>query len=194
MKNKVERKESSIHGIGTFALVDIPAKSKICTGHYRISHGVWCRTKEIGFFNYSNKPNATTPYKHVLFKNGVGMITEVKALRPIKKGEEITLKYTWYDPTKPDTEDNKHYRPLPDNVYLKGDRLYASKDIEIFNEFGTTHNFVKYLDRYVANPLGGFLTKDKESNCKLIKSQGKKTLISIKSIKKDTLLTINNYE
>ncbi len=194
MNNKIERKESSIHGIGTFALVDIPRKTKICIGHYCVDRNVYFRTKEIGFFNYTDKPNAITPYRYVLFEKGLGMITEVKALHNIKKGEEITLNYTWYDPTKPDKEDNKHYIPLPDNVYLKDDRLYASKDIEIFNEFGTTHNFIKYLDKYVANPLGGFLTKDKDSNCKLIKSQDKKTLISTKSIKKDTLLTINNYE
>ena len=178
MSSKIERKKSQVHGIGTFALVDIPRKTNICIGHYRIGHNIYCRTKEIGFFNYSNEPNAITPYKHVLFEKGLGMITIVKTLHDIKKGEEITLNYTWYDPTKPDTEDNKHYRPLPDNVYLKGDRLYASKDIDIFNEFGTTHNFIKYLDKYVANPLGGFLTKDKDSNCKLIKSQDKKTLIS----------------
>ena len=194
MNSKIERRESPIHGIGTFALEDIPRKTKICIGHHCCATKDYFRTKDVAFFNYSEKPNAITPYKYVRYKNGLGMITEVKALHNIKKGEEITLKYSWYDPTKPDTKDNKHYRPLPDNVYLKGDRLYASKDIDIFNEFGTTHNFVKYLDKYVANALGGFLTKDKESNCKLIKSQGKKTLISIKSIKKDTLLTINNYE
>lgn len=194
MSSKIERKESLIHGIGTFALVDIPRKTKICVGHHCPIHKTYYRTKEIGFFNYSEEPNAITPYRFVRYKNGLGTITEVKAIKNIKKGEEITLKYSWYDPTKPETEDNKHYRPLPDNVYLKGDRLYASKDIDIFNEFGTTHNFVKYLDRYVANPLGGFLTKDKDPNCKLITTQAKKVLISTKSIKKDTLLTINNYE
>lgn len=193
MNRVFERKQSPIHGIGIFALTNITKGQKICTGHY-FHKKVWHRSKDIGFFNYSEKPNAITPYRDILFKNGKGSITEVIALRSIKEGEEITLRYTWYDPTKPDTEDNKHYKPLPDNVYFKSDRLYASEDIEIFNEFGITHQYIDYLDKYLANPLGGFLTKDKSPNCVLVKTKDQKHLLAIKSIKKDTLLTISNYE
>ena len=193
MNRLIERRESPIHGIGTFALQDISKGTRICIGHY-LYNGVWHRTKNIGFFNYNEKPNAITPYKDRLYEKGKGTTTEVVALHNIKQGDEITLRYSWYNPTKADTEDNKHYKPLPDNVYLKSDRLYASEDIDIFNEFGITHNYIKYLDKYIANPLGGFLSKDKDPNCKLIKTKDKKTLISSKLIKKDTLLTISNYE
>ena len=195
--DSLEIKQSPLHGLGVFATKFIPKETKLCICHYYdyskkpVKH---LRNSLVGFFNYSVDKNAKLPIVKKNFKFGIGYVTELVTTKDIQKGEEVLLRYTWYDPTKPDTEDNKHYKPLPDNVYLKADRLYASKDIDIFNEFGTTHNFVKYLDRYVANPLGGFLTKDKDPNCKLITTQAKKVLISTKSIKKDTLLTINNYE
>jgi len=194
MNKFIERRESPIHGIGSFARVDIPRQTDICIGHYQNGYRTYHRTRDIGFFNYSKKPNAILPYVTRGFKNGKGTITVMKTISDIKKGDEILLKYSWYDPTKPDTEENRHYKPLPDNVYLKEDRLYASKDIEIFNEFGVSHNFIPYLDKYVANPLGGFLSKDTSPNCIFVNTKEKKELLSIKSIKKDTLLTINNYE
>ena len=194
MNKFFERRESPIHGIGSFAIVDIPRGTELCIGHYCDGYNNYYRTRQIGFFNHSEKPNAITPYKHIRYKNGLGMITVVKTLVDIKKGEEILFRYRWYDPTKLNTEDNKHYIPLPDSVYLRDDKLYASKDIKKSNDFGISHNFVKYLNQYVANPLGGFLTKDNFANCLLMEKEEKKHLLSTKLIKKDTLLTINYHE
>ena len=43
-----------------------------------------------GFINHSQKPNC----KKIVFEDE----THLKAIRKIKKGEELTLKYTLYDP------------------------------------------------------------------------------------------------
>ena len=48
------------------------------------------RTPLGGFINHSQKPNC----KKIVFEDE----THLKAIRKIKKGEELTLKYTLYDP------------------------------------------------------------------------------------------------
>ena len=85
-------KKSKIHNLGLFATKDF--KENINIG---ITHIVDSETEEVirtplgGFINHSEEPNSRLVHlarKSYLILN-----------RNIKSGEEITLKYTMYDPT-----------------------------------------------------------------------------------------------
>ena len=87
---------SKIHDIGVFA------KEKIRTGHdFGISHlkigDDLFRTPLGGFINHSNTPNCEKIELHAgsnePFKKKWNLITR----QDIKKGEEITLRYTFYN-------------------------------------------------------------------------------------------------
>jgi len=83
-------KESNIHGLGLFATKDI--KSKIIVG---ISHRyLWeevIRTPLGGFINHSNDPNCE------LIRMWNSSVSNLKTLKNIKSGEELTLKYITYE-------------------------------------------------------------------------------------------------
>ena len=197
----LELKKSSIHGLGHFAKRFIPKGTNLGICHYYdysespVRH---LRNPMVGFFNYSINKNAWLPIKRKIFKNGKGSVTELITTKDIEEGEEVLLKYSWYDPTKPDTEKNKHYIPLPDcvsiekrnNVYV----LYATKDItENFN-FGYSHSYYDKTDCYEPNPIGGYLSQTNNPNCKLIKKNKDLYLVSKVIINKGELISVNYEE
>lgn len=87
-------KPSGIDGLGLFATEDIDAKHDIGITHIkdpRFEHG-YSRTPLGGFFNHSETPNCEVVYDDLFIR--------LKTLRNIKAGEELTAKYTFYNPTK----------------------------------------------------------------------------------------------
>lgn len=87
-------KNSNIEGLGLFTTKDIPADTKLGVSHvYHIDYDDnYIRTPLGGFINYSENPNCKTVSEY-------GDLT-LKTIKDIKKDEEITLKYSLYNPTK----------------------------------------------------------------------------------------------
>ena len=87
---------SSIHGLGLFAITEIPSQSELGISHVRddrFSHG-YIRTPLGGFFNHSKKPNCEAIYD--------GDFIKIKTLTDINCGDEITVDYTKHDWIKQD--------------------------------------------------------------------------------------------
>jgi hypothetical protein len=200
--NCLEIKQSSLHGLGVFATKPIKKNSNLGICHYYVWNPkqlsfVTLRNPLVGLINYSTDKNGWLPIRKKEFKNGRGMVTELITTKDIQKGEEVLLKYNWYDPTKPDTKDNKHYIPLPgcvsiekrNNVYV----LYATTDIVKDFNFGPSYCYYKATDQYEPNPLGGYLVEQNNPNCKLIKENKELYLISKEPIKKGEVISVN-YE
>ena len=78
---------SGINGLGLFALEDIPKGTEIGITHHHLWEEV-VRTALGGFINHSNHPNCKL--------ERIISTSVLYTTLPIKKGEEITLKYTMY--------------------------------------------------------------------------------------------------
>ena len=82
-------KQSSIEGLGLFATQTIP--KNIDLGMIHFSYGeLLIRTPLGGFINHSQNPNCK--------KLDLEDEWHLKTTREIKSGEELTLKYTLYNP------------------------------------------------------------------------------------------------
>ncbi len=89
-------KESGINGLGLFANQKINKATNLGTTHIKIGDTIF-RTPLGGFINHSNTPNCTkaevrTTAETLLLDKKWKLITT----QDIKKGEEITLRYTFY--------------------------------------------------------------------------------------------------
>ena len=87
-------KKSDIHGRGLFATEIIPKEIILGITHVdddRFRDGL-IRTELGGYFNHSNNPNCEI----ITF----GDVKMLKTLAIIKVGEELTAKYTLYNPEK----------------------------------------------------------------------------------------------
>ena len=111
LHNDITIKKSSIHGLGIFALKDIPqdtvlgishVKDKDNTGRY---HKGYIRTPLGGFINHSNQPNClkVKPRSKSFPRHWPGLqdgeeplSLAIKTNRDIKEGEELTVFYTLY--------------------------------------------------------------------------------------------------
>ena len=83
-------KQSSIEGLGLFATQTIP--KNIDLGMIHFSYGdLLIRTPLGGFINHSQNPNCK--------KLDLEDEWHLKTTREIKSGEELTLKYTLYNPS-----------------------------------------------------------------------------------------------
>lgn len=83
---------SSIEGLGLFATEPIPANTNLGVSHvHHIDYeDSYIRTPLGGFINHSEEPNCDIIYKvDDLY---------IETIIDIKKGEELTLKYTLYTP------------------------------------------------------------------------------------------------
>jgi SET domain-containing protein len=87
-------KSSEIEGLGLFTTDDIDNKHVLGITHvYDIRFpDSFIRTPLGGFFYHSETPNCE------VIRDGEYL--KLKAIRDIKAGEEITARYTLYDPTK----------------------------------------------------------------------------------------------
>ena len=99
-------KESNIHGLGIFTLSNIYAGMDLGIAHVELPgfpQG-YCRTPLGGFYNHSEEPNCTLIsgtelYQlHPEFKSSslFLMVKKLFTIRNIKRGEEITCRYTLY--------------------------------------------------------------------------------------------------
>lgn len=200
MPTCLELKKSPLHGLGVFATEFIPKGSNLGICHYydySEKPPKHLRNPLVAFLNYSVDKNAWLPIVKKEFINGTGWVTELITTKDIAKGEEILLTYSWYDPTKPNTEMNKHYIPLPDCVSIeKRDGvyvLYATKDIVEDFDFGYSHSYYSKSDSYEPNPMGGYLLESDMPNCNVFKKDKELHLKSKRKIKKGDIIKVN-YE
>lgn len=84
--------ESDIEGLGLFATKDIKKNTNLGMMHYISEYSEVIRTPLGGFINHSNKPNCIKEKEDLIYEERTYLITN----RLIKKGEELTVKYTMY--------------------------------------------------------------------------------------------------
>lgn len=86
-------KSSIIDGLGLFATQDIDSNFRIGITHIRDTRFEDCyiRTPLGGFFNHSESPNCKVVYE--------GEYIFIETIKEVKSGDELTAKYTLYNPT-----------------------------------------------------------------------------------------------
>ena len=91
-------KTSKVNGLGLFDKEDISVATNLGITHIKIEDTI-IRTPLGGFINHANDPNCAkvelraNGYQNETFKKKWNLVT----LRDIKKGEELTLRYTFYN-------------------------------------------------------------------------------------------------
>jgi len=86
-------KQSGINGLGLFAKEGIAQGTNLGTTHIKIEDEI-IRTPLGGFINHSNTPNVVKVELHdEKFQKKWALVT----LRDIKKEEELTVRYTFYN-------------------------------------------------------------------------------------------------
>jgi hypothetical protein len=93
-------KESGINGLGLFADQNIKKATNLGMTHLKIGDTIF-RTPLGGFINHSNTPNCVKAELRMTDEDKQGHRYDYKkwnlvADQDIKKGEEITLRYTFY--------------------------------------------------------------------------------------------------
>jgi len=94
-------KQSGINGLGLFAKEGIAQGANLGMSHVAIGSGI-IRTPMGGFINHSNDANTVKVELRINNEDDPLLKIATKkwnlvALRNIKKGEELTVKYTFYD-------------------------------------------------------------------------------------------------
>ena len=89
-------KTSGINGHGVFADQDIKQGTNLGMSHIKLDDHI-IRTPLGGFINHSEPPNCVR--NQVRIKPYYDKWNLV-VIEDIDEGEELTLKYTWYDPKK----------------------------------------------------------------------------------------------
>ena len=84
--------KSNIEGLGLFALEFIDKNKTLGVSHVKHKDYLngYIRTPLGGFINHSEEPNVQ--------KYQIGNDYFIKVIKDINVGEEITLKYNWYNP------------------------------------------------------------------------------------------------
>ena len=91
LPHELEIKVSKIHGSGLFAKEDIDDNTKIGLG-WLVVGAELIRTPLGGFINHSDNPNCVILPDPKVPHTSSKLIT----VRPIRKGEELTVYYTMY--------------------------------------------------------------------------------------------------
>ena len=94
-------KQSGIDGLGLFAKEGIAQGANLGMSHVAIGSGI-IRTPMGGFINHANDANVVKVELRIDEKDDPLLKVATKkwnliALRDIKEGEELTVKYTFYD-------------------------------------------------------------------------------------------------
>ena len=84
--------KSGINGLGLFAKEGIAQGTNLGMSHVAIGSGI-IRTPMGGFINHSNNPNVVK----VELKDDKHKKWKLITLRDIKEGEELTVRYTFYN-------------------------------------------------------------------------------------------------
>ena len=87
-------KPSSVEGLGLFAVEPIKKSTKLGVSHVGDVHFAngYIRTPLGGFINHNTTPNCKTLYE--------GRLIYIITITDIKEGQELTLKYNMYDPSR----------------------------------------------------------------------------------------------
>ena len=91
LPESVTIKPSGINGLGLFSDQKIMHGTNLGMSHLKIGDTIF-RTPLGGFINHSNTPNCVKAELRNDYKKW-----NLIASRDIKKGEELTLRYTFYD-------------------------------------------------------------------------------------------------
>ena len=89
-------KKSGIHELGLFADQDINQATNLGVTHIKIDDKI-IRTPLGGFINHSNTPNWAKAELHANGNEPFRKKWNLVTLQDIKAGEEITLRYTFYN-------------------------------------------------------------------------------------------------
>ena len=90
---------SGIDGLGLFAKEDIAQGKNLGMSHIKLN-GNTVRTPLGGFINHSDTPNTVKGELLMTNENGIKFHYKkwnLVTLRDIKKGEELTIRYTFYN-------------------------------------------------------------------------------------------------
>ena len=97
LPESVTIQKSGIHDLGLFANQKINKATNLGTTHIKIGDTIF-RTPLGGFINHSNTPNCT---KAVVRMTAETLLLDKKwklvTTEDIKEGEELTLRYTFYN-------------------------------------------------------------------------------------------------
>ena len=96
LPESVTIKPSGINGLGLFAIQDINKGTNMGTTHIKIGDTIF-RTPLGGFINHSNTPNCEKIQLHASSEEPFSKKWNLITRQNIKKGEEITLRYTFYN-------------------------------------------------------------------------------------------------
>ena len=95
LPESVTIKPSGIHNLGLFASQDIKKATNLGVTHIKMDETII--TPLEGFINHSNTPNCTKVELHANGHEPFRKKWNLVTLEDIKKGEEITLRYTFYN-------------------------------------------------------------------------------------------------
>ena len=96
LPESVTIKQSGINGLGLFADQDIKQGTNLGTTHLKVDDKI-IRTPLGGFINHSNTPNCVKVELHANGSEPFRKKGNLVTLQDIKAGEEITLRYTFYN-------------------------------------------------------------------------------------------------
>jgi len=85
-------KQSGINGLGLFADQKVMQGTNFGVSHYKLNGDI-IRTPLGGFINHSNTPNVVK----VELKDNNYKKWNLVTLKDIEKGEEVTIRYTFYN-------------------------------------------------------------------------------------------------
>jgi hypothetical protein len=98
LPNELTIKRSKVNGLGLFTEEELKQGTNLGISHIKIDNYI-IRTPLGGFINHSNDPNCAkvelraNGYQGETFQKKWNLVT----LKDIKKGEELTLRYTFYN-------------------------------------------------------------------------------------------------
>jgi len=99
-------KSSAINGLGLFANQTINKATNLGTTHIKIDNTI-VRTPLGGFINHANEPNCVK-VELLLSEGSSRKKWNLMTTQDIKKGEELTLSYTFYNVLIPMTEEEEY--------------------------------------------------------------------------------------
>ena len=92
LPNWIHVKDSRVAGQGLFAKDDMPEDVYLGISHFVVDEEIM-RTPLGGFVNHSDDPNCVKECEEKEW----GKIYHMRTIKPIKKDEELFLKYTFYN-------------------------------------------------------------------------------------------------
>ena len=95
LPESVTIKESGINGLGLFATQKINKATNLGTTHIKMDDTI-IRTPLGGFINHANEPNCVK-VELLLSEGSHRKKWNLMTTQGIKKGEELTLRYTFYN-------------------------------------------------------------------------------------------------